>query len=58
MSADILSGAKTERPGLTEALSYMRPGDILVVWRLDRPLPVAERGRMCHNISRRWHYGT
>ena len=23
-------------PGLTEALSYVRPGDTLVVWRLDR----------------------
>lgn len=33
---DIASGAKTERPGLDEALSHLRKGDILIVWKLDR----------------------
>jgi DNA invertase Pin-like site-specific DNA recombinase len=33
---DTASGAKTERKGLDEALNYIRKGDILVVWRLDR----------------------
>ena len=33
---DELSGAKTQRPGLTEALNYLRAGDTLVVWKLDR----------------------
>lgn len=33
---DIASGAKTERPGLEEALAYLREGDTLVVWKLDR----------------------
>jgi DNA invertase Pin-like site-specific DNA recombinase len=35
---DTASGAKTstERPGLTDALSHLRAGDTLVVWRLDR----------------------
>jgi DNA invertase Pin-like site-specific DNA recombinase len=33
---DTASGAKTERIGLEEALSYVRKGDTLVVWRLDR----------------------
>lgn len=33
---DVMSGAKTERPGLTEALNYVREGDVLVVWKLDR----------------------
>jgi DNA invertase Pin-like site-specific DNA recombinase len=33
---DTASGAKSERIGLDEALSYVRPGDTLVVWRLDR----------------------
>lgn len=33
---DQVSGAKTKRPGLNEALSYLRTGDVLVVWRLDR----------------------
>ena len=30
------SGAQRDRPELKAALDYMRPGDILVVWRLDR----------------------
>jgi DNA invertase Pin-like site-specific DNA recombinase len=33
---DTASGAKTERKGLEGALSYVRKGDTLVVWRLDR----------------------
>jgi DNA invertase Pin-like site-specific DNA recombinase len=33
---DTASGAKTERIGLEEALNYVRKGDSLVVWRLDR----------------------
>src|SRR5690348_7664731 len=36
---DTISGAKwtaQERTGLTEALQYMRSGDTLVVWKLDR----------------------
>src|SRR5437763_7150008 len=34
--SDVVSGAKTERKGLEEALDYVREGDTLVVWRLDR----------------------
>ncbi len=30
------SGAKADRPVLAEVLRYLRPGDTLVVWRLDR----------------------
>jgi DNA invertase Pin-like site-specific DNA recombinase len=33
---DTLSGATFVRPGLDEALGYVREGDTLVVWRLDR----------------------
>jgi DNA invertase Pin-like site-specific DNA recombinase len=33
---DTVSGATTQRPGLTAALSHVRKGDVLVVWRLDR----------------------
>ena len=33
---DTISGTKSERKGLTEALEYIRAGDTLVVWRLDR----------------------
>lgn len=33
---DSASGATTDRPGLEAALIALRPGDVLVVWRLDR----------------------
>jgi DNA invertase Pin-like site-specific DNA recombinase len=33
---DTASGAQAERKGLEQALSYVRNGDTLVVWRLDR----------------------
>src|SRR5438067_3690450 len=33
---DTASGAKAERTGLNEALEYVREGDTLAVWRLDR----------------------
>lgn len=33
---DVISGTKWSRPGLDDALSYMRPNDTLVVTRLDR----------------------
>jgi DNA invertase Pin-like site-specific DNA recombinase len=33
---DAVSGTKAHRPGLEDALSHLRTGDTLVVWRLDR----------------------
>ncbi len=33
---DTASGARTDRPGLADALGHLRQGDTLVVWRLDR----------------------
>ncbi len=33
---DMVSGARGERPGLMAALEACRPGDTLVVWKLDR----------------------
>ena len=33
---DRASGSKRERPGLKDALEFLRPGDTLVVWKLDR----------------------
>src|SRR4051812_29208319 len=33
---DKTSGTKAERPGLERALADVRPGDSLVVWKLDR----------------------
>jgi len=37
---DMASGVKTERKGLDEVLNYVRKGDTLIVWRLDRLEPV------------------
>lgn len=34
--ADKLSGAKSDRPGLENAIRACRDGDVLTVWRLDR----------------------
>lgn len=34
--SDMVSGATASRAGLDEALRYLRAGDCLVVWRLDR----------------------
>ena len=33
---DKVSGAKAARPGLTEALAFIRSGDTLVIWKLSR----------------------
>ena len=33
---EVASGTRADRQGLTAALDYVRPGDTLVVWRLDR----------------------
>ncbi|TLU70619.1 recombinase family protein [Lichenicoccus roseus] len=41
---DRASGARADRPGLATALSHLRRGDILVVWRLDR------LGRITHQL--------
>lgn len=34
--SDVASGIKSSRPGLENALAYLREGDTLVVWKLDR----------------------
>lgn len=31
-----MSGSKSKRPGLGVTMDFCRPGDTLVVWRLDR----------------------
>jgi DNA invertase Pin-like site-specific DNA recombinase len=34
--SDCASGSKPNRPGLTAALSHLRPDDVLINWKLDR----------------------
>ena len=34
--SDALSGARDDRPGLADLLAYVREGDTVVVWKLDR----------------------
>ncbi|WP_285295727.1 recombinase family protein [Aureimonas altamirensis] len=41
---DKVSGARVNRPGLDQALSHLRAGDTLVIWRLDR------LGRTTHQL--------
>ena len=41
---DVASGAKSHRAGLDSATRYLRPGDTLVVWKLDR------LGRSLHHL--------
>jgi DNA invertase Pin-like site-specific DNA recombinase len=38
---DKVTGVKSERPGLKQALSHVREGDTFIVWRLgcDRSIP-------------------
>lgn len=33
---DVASGTRADRPGLDDALAYLRQGDTFVVWKLDR----------------------
>jgi DNA invertase Pin-like site-specific DNA recombinase len=33
---DVASGAKSQRPGLDEALNFARQKDVIVIWKLDR----------------------
>jgi DNA invertase Pin-like site-specific DNA recombinase len=34
--SDIMSGARDDRPGLAALMEYIREGDTVVVWKLDR----------------------
>jgi DNA invertase Pin-like site-specific DNA recombinase len=34
--SDMMSGARDDRPGLAELMAYVRAGDAVVVWKLDR----------------------
>lgn len=34
--SDTMSGAKADRPGLAALMDYVRDGDTVVVWKLDR----------------------
>jgi DNA invertase Pin-like site-specific DNA recombinase len=34
--SDIMSGARDDRPGLAALMEYVREGDTMAVWKLDR----------------------
>ena len=34
--SDVMSGARDDRPGLAAIMAYVREGDTVVVWKLDR----------------------
>jgi DNA invertase Pin-like site-specific DNA recombinase len=36
MATVLISGSRTERPGLAKALDMLREGDTLIVWKLDQ----------------------
>ena len=36
MFSDTMSGARDDRPGLAALMEYIREGDTVVVWKLDR----------------------
>ena len=48
---DIASGARTARPGLEACVQRLVSGDTLVVWRLDRLGPPAQRHPACGPCS-------
>ena len=33
---DVATGGKSDRPGLVDPIDYVREGDTLIVWKLDR----------------------
>jgi DNA invertase Pin-like site-specific DNA recombinase len=68
---DTVSGVKADRHGLAAALAYLRDGDVLAVWRLDRlgrslphlietisawrRVPFTDRKHRHHHIGRAAH---
>lgn len=34
--SDVMSGARDDRPGLADLMAYVREGDTVIVWKLDR----------------------
>ena len=49
---DRASGARADRAGLRSALEYVRDGDVLIVWKLDRLEPLAAAPYRDRHIAR------
>jgi DNA invertase Pin-like site-specific DNA recombinase len=50
-----VSGATASRPHLDACLDHLREGDVLTVWKLDRPSRVARRLQLGQALARRQH---
>lgn len=51
---DVASGARSQRPGLEDAIAFCRHGDSLVVWKLDRMgRSMSHLIEMIHKLERR-----
>jgi DNA invertase Pin-like site-specific DNA recombinase len=51
--SDKMTGAKFERKGLEELLAFMRSGDTVVVWKLDRLGALTQRSHRDPQLSQR-----
>ncbi|WP_241497600.1 recombinase family protein [Moraxella catarrhalis] len=53
---DKISSSKAHRQGLADALDYIRAGDTLVVWKLDRLCRnITELLKVSEKLKNKWH---
>lgn len=52
--SDTMSGPRDDRPGLAALMEYVREGDTVVVWKLDRLGGHAAHHGDCQSVDRSW----